>query len=273
MRFEQTLDFGPVTGLKMGYSPIGKPLMNVICYQVDNILIDTGAKNTRKTLVKLLNIDAVDKILLTHYHEDHAGNAAFLQDEYQLPIFAHPLTCESLASRIKLQPYEYFMWGGLEPAEASPITNTVSSENYQFEIYHTPGHSHDHVVFLEPNQGWLFSGDMFLGPMIKYFRFDEDILQTMESLELILSLEFEQLFCGHNPQRKNPKKPLQKKWQYLKNIYDGVAELSEKGYSKQAIIKQLIHKKEHWAAKIVTLGDASYKNLLLSSYDNIQKVK
>lgn len=252
----------------MGYAPIGKPLMSVICYQLDNILIDTGAKNVRQSLVKLMNPASVDKILLTHYHEDHAGNAAFLNEQFNLPVFAHPLTCQALQTRITLKPYEYFMWGGLTPLAAKPLAATVDTEKHQFSIHHTPGHSPDHVVYLEPNQGWLFSGDMFLGARIKYFRRDENIRQTIQSLKTMLALNFDRLFCGHNPQLKNPHKSLQRKLDYLEDIYGEVSELVKQGCNERTILKQLLANKEDWPAKIFTLGDVSYKNLLTSAIKN-----
>lgn len=269
MRIERKLEFGPVTGLRMGYAPIGKPLMSVICYQVDNILIDTGAKNVRQSLLKLLDRSRLEGVYLTHYHEDHAGNAAHLNKALGLPVFGHPLTQAMLSQKLKLKPYELYMWGQLEPAEVKPIEEHFHSENYDFTIVHTPGHSHDHVVFLEENQGWLFSGDMYLGAKIRYFRRDENIYETIESLKRIAALDFDKLFCGHNPQMRHPKRFIKRKIDYLENIFGQVAHLYALGVPKNAIIKQLLKNKESWLAKAITLGDVSYKNMLESSFNSV----
>lgn len=269
MRIEGKLDFGPVTGLRMGYAPIGKPLMSVICYQVDNILIDTGAKNARQSLLKLLDRAALEQVYLTHYHEDHAGNAGYLNARLGLPVFAHPFTQAMLSQKVKLQPYELYMWGSLECADVEPLGDCFDSEHHSFSVIHTPGHSHDHVVFLEKNQGWLFSGDMFLGARIKYFRRDEHIRQTIDSLKLIVSLDFDKLFCGHNPQMHQPKKRLQQKIDHLENIGAEVAQLHERGIPENEIMKRLLKKKESWLAKLITLGDVSYRNLLASSIRDV----
>lgn len=271
MRVESVLDFGPVKGLKMGYAPLGKPLMNVICYQVDNILIDTGAKNTRPSLQKMLDTQVLDAVYLTHYHEDHAGNAAYLNKNFALPVFAHPVTKEKLSQKVKLQPYEKYMWGSLECVEVKPIDTSFKSNNFHFKCFHTPGHSGDHQVFLEENQGWLFSGDMYLGARIKYFRRDENILQTIESLKLMTSLNFDKLFCGHNPQMRAPQRSLQRKIDYLEAVYGEVRHLYSQGWPEKAIIKTLLKGRESWLAKAITLGDVCYKNMLTSSISCLQE--
>lgn len=273
MRIEQKLDFGPVTGLRMGHAPIGKPLMSVICYQLDNVLIDTGAKNARLSLLRMVDIPAVEKVYLTHYHEDHAGNAAYLKKEHGLPIFGHTLTQAALSSRTKLKPYERYMWGDLEPTDISSLEDSFASERYRFRVFHTPGHSHDHVVFLEPDQGWLFSGDMYLGTRIKYFRKDEDILQTIESLKFLTTLEFDRLFCGHNPKMQQAKIYLQRKVNHLEDIYDDVKKLKFRGWPPKKIINKLIKSKESWLAKAITCGDVSYRNMLVSAINCIERSK
>lgn len=271
MRVENILEFGPVKGLKMGYAPWGKPLMSVICYQVDNILIDTGAKNTRPSLLKMLGGKSLDAVYLTHYHEDHAGNAAYLNKALELPIYAHPLTKKKLSQKVKLQPYEKYMWGNLECIEVNPVDTAFSSSNFHFRCLHTPGHSSDHQVFLEENQGWLFSGDMYLGARIKYFRRDENIVQTINSLKMMTALNFDKLFCGHNPQMHNPQKALQRKVDHLESVYGEVRQLYSQGWPKKTIIKTLVKGRESWLPKAITLGDVSYKNMITSSINCLQE--
>lgn len=265
MRTEQYLDFGPVRGLRVGYNPFGAPLMNVICYQLDNILVDTGAKNTRKSLIKMINFNSLDAVCLTHYHEDHAGNANFLNQAYKLPIHGHALTCEAMTQTHHLKPYELYMWGKLEPTTITPLCERFHSEHYTFEVYHTPGHSHDHVVYLEKNEGWLFSGDMYLGGRIKYFRRDENIRETIVSLKRINDMEFDKLFCGHNPQMVEPKRAINRKIDFLEQICGAVQQMLDQGHPAKKIYQRLMPGRESWLAKTITLGDASFRNLITSA--------
>lgn len=42
------------------------------------------------------------------------------------------------------------------------IPDRLYTDRYRFAVLHTPGHSNDHICLLEPDEGWLFSGDLFL---------------------------------------------------------------------------------------------------------------
>ncbi|RFA29234.1 hypothetical protein CAI21_10740 [Alkalilimnicola ehrlichii] len=270
MRLEQVLDFGPVKGLRMGFAPVGKPLMSAICYQLDNILIDCGPSNAHESFVRLVEWEQVEHVYLTHYHEDHAGNAAYLVERRQIPVYGHPLTCQALRKRIALKPYELYMWGSLKPTEVREIAGQVESDKYRFQVIHTPGHSDDHVVYWEAEQGWLFSGDMYLGARIKYFRSDESVMRTIASLKKIASLEFDALFCGHNPQFGNPVNHIKRKLAFFESVVSDVAELVDKGLTDREIYKRLVGRKEFWPAKLITLGDVSYKNLIRSAIDGLR---
>jgi glyoxylase-like metal-dependent hydrolase (beta-lactamase superfamily II) len=264
MNISQVLDFGPVTGFRVGAAPLGKPLMSVICYRVDDVLIDTGPGNARKQVVAAVGPESLQAIYLTHYHEDHAGNAGYLQTRFVIPVNGHERTAQMLSKSVKLRPYEKYMWGGLDKVNVTPLAGKFCTRKYDFDVIHTPGHSHDHVVFLERNHGWLFSGDMYLGARIKYFRADEDVYQTIESLKIIAALNFDALFCGHNPQLVEPHKAIQRKIDHLENIIGYVQQLHTKGMSNKAIIKEAVKKRESWLVKLITLGDVSYRNMILS---------
>lgn len=264
MDISQTLNFGPVTGFRVGAAPVGKPLMSVICYRVDDVLIDTGPGNARKLVENAVAPKSLQAIYLTHYHEDHAGNAAYLNAKFAIPVNGHELTAQTLSQTVKLKPYEKYMWGGLDRVSIAPLAERFCTSNYEFQVVHTPGHSHDHVVFLESDQGWLFSGDMYLGARIKYFRADEDIYQTVASLKLIASLDFDTLFCGHNPQLVEPRKAIQRKIDHLENIIGSVHQLRAKGMSRDEIVREALKGRESWLVKLITLGDVSYRNMILS---------
>ncbi|MCR6650003.1 MAG: MBL fold metallo-hydrolase [Cellvibrionaceae bacterium] len=76
------LDFGPVTGFRVGHALVSKPWMTVICYRVDDVLIDMGPRNARTLVQTLVQPESLQGIYLTHYHEDHAGNAGYLQERF-----------------------------------------------------------------------------------------------------------------------------------------------------------------------------------------------
>lgn len=81
-----------------------------------------------------------------------------------------------------------------------PLPEVYSQKGFSFLPIHTPGHSKDHTVFLEPQQGWLFSGDLYLGGRIKYFRVDENRIMKQLKLKEVLSIK---LMCFGNVSMKN----------------------------------------------------------------------
>ena len=207
--------------------------------------------------------------MLTHYHEDHAGNAGFLSKKLNVPIYGNPYTEEALRERVKLKPYEYLIFGRLESAPISLLPDVVQTINYRFEPIYTPGHSRDHTVYFEASQGWVFSGDLFLGSKIKFWRKDEDMLATIASLEAVLTLEFDSLFCGHNPKLGNPKKFIRMKLERLLSLIGCVKDLQGQGCTNGEVISRLCRSKEVLLERILTLGDVSYKNMVVAAINAV----
>ena len=141
----------------------------------------------------------------------------------------------------------------------------MESNRYSLVPVHTPGHSKDHMVFFEEANGWLFSGDLYLGQRIRYFRTDEKIFDQIESLKNILKLDFDALFCAHNPCPQNGKSKLKQKLQYLEDIVGQVQKLKENGFSKKAVFNRLDPKTDR-SIKLMTMGNVSFANMLASAY-------
>ena len=119
------------------------------------------------------------------------------------------------------------------------------------------------VVLHEPSQGWLFSSDLYLNAYISYFLFSERMLQQIQSLEKVLKLDFDTLFCGHNPQLKNGKAALAKKLNFLTAFYEQVQHWHEKGYDPQAIFKAM-KLKENYTIQLMSHGWLSKINMVKS---------
>src|SRR2546426_6221524 len=73
-------------------------------------------------------------------------------------------------------------WGPRPPAPAVPLGEGLETSRFRFRVIHTPGHATDHVALFEPERGWLFSGDLYLAPRLRYLRADEDVYAMMDSL-------------------------------------------------------------------------------------------
>ncbi|MCX5881552.1 MAG: MBL fold metallo-hydrolase [Deltaproteobacteria bacterium] len=263
MKICRKKEFGPVTAYQLGYSPIGSPLMSVYMYVVDTVVIDTAQRHLRAEVIGMLKDHAIERILLTHYHEDHSGNAAEIHRLFSVEVLGHPLTAEKMNGRLNILPYQHLVWGKAGQVPVTPLPDCIDTGRYRFMPVHTPGHSKDHTVYLETRNGWLFSGDLYLGDRIKYFRSDEKFRDQMDSLKTVLTLDFNALFCGHNPISEDGKARLAAKLSFLEDFFGRVTDMNQKGMTESEIIARLDLKQDR-LVKWVTLGNACFANMVKS---------
>lgn len=182
-------EHGAVTRFKMGRELDGRVLYWVSAYLVDGLLIDTGCRHTAEELACALHGRQVREIIFTHYHEDHIGGGSILQEQFGLKIWAHPRTIPLVKSAPPLYPYQELVWGCPEPPEIHQLSvGLLRTGKHTFQVMETPGHSADHVVLIEPTQGWCFSGDLFVSEKIKVIRPEEEVGEIMRSIEKLLKL-------------------------------------------------------------------------------------
>jgi len=266
MNIVNTDHYDQVEMIRLGYGPIGPPMMSVFFYVVDGLVIDSGQHHMAGTVVGLLKNKDLSRIVLTHHHEDHSGNAALISHLNKIPVFGHPLAAEKLKMGFSIRLYQHVVWGKSHPVEVAALPEVVETDRFAFTPVHTPGHSRDHTVFLEKKHGWLFSGDLYIGERIKFFRSDERFCDQIASLKKVLELDFETLFCGHNPSLVNGKLKIRKKLQFFEDLYGKINQLLEKGYSKKAVVKALDPGNDRWV-KWLTMGNASFANMLRSAME------
>jgi len=259
--------FGEVEAYKFGFGPLGPPLMSVFLYYLDGLVIDTAQSNMRKYIIGALKEKKIEKVLLTHHHEDHSGNASAISKCYNVKVYGHSITADKMEKTFKIRHYQLYTWGKSGQVSVSPLPSVVETEKYKLRPVHTPGHSMDHTVYLEENHGWLFSGDLYLGERIKYFRSDEKFKDQIDSIKMILEYDFDALFCAHNPVPEKGKTRLTKKLSFLEELYGEVQRLYYKGYSEEAIVKALGNEKDK-LVKFVTLGNVSFTQMVRSAMEN-----
>ena len=241
-------------------------------YMVDGLMVDTGCAYTASELASALDGIPLTGILNTHSHEDHIGaNGPLQQVRTNLDIMAHPLALPILArprERQPLHPYRRLYWGWPDPSSGRPVTHheTLETEHHRFRVIYTPGHSPDHLCLYEPDRGWLFTGDLFVGGRERALRADYNIWQIIDSLKLVAKLSVNWMFPGSARVRENPKEDLNSKISYLEAFGERILELYEKGQGVNSIVRELCGKP--MPVEIITLGHFSRRNLVLSFLRN-----
>lgn len=267
MNIKEKYIFDGVEAYRFGFGPLGPPLMSVFMFYLDGLVIDTAQGNMEKYVIGALEGKKIEKVLLTHYHEDHSGNASAISKCYNVKIYGHSITADKMEKSFKIKPYQLYTWGKSGQISVSPLPAVVETGKYKLRPVHTPGHSKDHTVYLEEDHGWLFSGDLYLGEKIKYFRSDEKFKDQIDSIKTILEYDFEALFCAHNPVPEKGKTRLAKKLSFLEELYGEVQRLCLKGYSEKAIVRALGNEKDK-LVKFVTLGNVSFAQMVRSALES-----
>ena len=143
--------------------------------------VDTGTFHSVPHLLAALEAarlpaDAVDYILLTHIHLDHAGGAGRLAAALpRATVLVHPRGAAHLREPAKLiaatrEVYgdELFerLYGDIVPVPGERILAAEDGCELQLgghtlEIMHTPGHALHHLCIVDRDGGAVFAGDTF----------------------------------------------------------------------------------------------------------------
>jgi len=262
MKLTSSFQHQDVQGYKFGSNPFGRPKMYSHIYFVDGLLIDTGHRNMQQEVMGEITPLEVEQIFITHHHEDHSGNISSLRKHFNCPTYASSFCCEMMRQPPPISFAQKITWGN-RPADfdLKPRDNFIETSNYFFEIIPIPGHAVDMVALYEKNKGWLFSADLFVGEYIKFFMRSESVSEQIESIKRILELDFEVLFCGHNPQMEGGKQKLKNKLQFFEDFYEKTATLYREGYSVNAIIKKMKIKRS-WQIRLLSGGELSTLNMI-----------
>ncbi len=260
--------YGAVTRFDLARTLFGRGRYWTTAYLVDGMLVDTGCAYTANEIARALSDTPIVRIVNTHSHEDHiGGNAALQRARPQLPAFAHPVGLPLLGNPRNSPPlhlYRRLLWGLPAPSQAHALADgsAIETEHYRFRVIHTPGHSPDHLCLFEPEQGWLFTGDLFVGGHERALRADYDIGQIIASLKCIAALSATRLYPGCARVRDNPTHELTEKITYLEALGEQVLDLHRRGRSVPAIASALCG--GPMLVEYITLGHMTRQHLVRS---------
>ncbi|GAV22254.1 MBL fold metallo-hydrolase [Carboxydothermus pertinax] len=263
----KTSFFKQVMIIKMGRTLFGKLLYPVYSFYFDGVLIDTGCWHCRFEFSSFFNEITVDKVTLTHSHEDHIGNV-WLAKQKNIPVYVDEKGIPFLQEpkKLNMELYRKITWGVPLKAEALALKNTVETRNFTLQVVKTPGHSPDHVCFYEPENSFLFTGDLFLGEHQRILMATEDFWKILDSLKTVIALKPKYLFCGLNGVVLKANEVLQNKVKYWEDLAYKVLNLKEKGLKVEEIDRLIFKKKS--LISIVSGGSFSSLNLVRSIINN-----
>lgn len=255
---------GEVIRLRVARKLVGRSAYFTAAYWVDGLLLDTGCAHTARQFTQAVKDWPVDQIVNSHSHEDHIGTNAAIVEMKGCKILAHPLALPILANpKLQpLQPYRRLFWGWPRPSQGEAIGEVVRSRHMSFQVIQTPGHSPDHICLFQPERGWLFTGDSYIGGRDQALRQGYDIHGIIASLSRMAELPVHTIFAGSGSVRSTGVQPLLDKIAYLQELREQVRALHEQGLSARQIRRRLLG--PDLPITYVTLGHFSAMHLIHS---------
>jgi glyoxylase-like metal-dependent hydrolase (beta-lactamase superfamily II) len=191
--------------------------------------VDVGTNDSVPYLLAALDVlgiarNAVDYLLLTHVHLDHAGGAGrLLQELPNATAVLHPRGAPHMIDPAKLiagsravygEVRFRRLYGDIVPIAAERVRVTrdgdmLSLAGRELEILHTPGHALHHQAFVDREHACIFTGDTFgisyreldsprgafIIPTTTPTQFDPE--QLIASVDRLLSYSPEALYLMH----------------------------------------------------------------------------
>jgi glyoxylase-like metal-dependent hydrolase (beta-lactamase superfamily II) len=179
------------------------------------ILIDTGLPRSSKKILRYISDtlkrdpSELSTIILTHYHIDHTGNVRELKSLTDAKVAVHDADADFVAGK-KTPPAPKGRLGlpfrllGMffRPAFVEPDIRLKTGDAITgLACIHTPGHTPGSICLLDPATKVLFAGDILkydgekLSGAPAQFTMDTD--EARRSINLIATLDFAVLLCGH----------------------------------------------------------------------------
>jgi len=161
-----------------------RPILASIHMLVENgrvAFIDTGSNDSLPNALAALqrvglDESAVDFVILTHIHLDHAGGAGSMMQAFpNARLVVHPRGARHMAEPSKLvagvsavygPEYVKKVYGEILPIPAeriieAPDGHILSLAGRSLLCIDTPGHARHHICIVDSKAGAIFTGDMF----------------------------------------------------------------------------------------------------------------
>jgi glyoxylase-like metal-dependent hydrolase (beta-lactamase superfamily II) len=149
-----------------------------------------------------MGVKKIEKVLLTHIHNDHCGGALALRKRCGAKLGIH----RSRKGYLGGEDFQY------------DDNDRIAFDGGELHVLHTPGHESGHCCFYDSSEQVLFSGDNILGYGTAVIRPpDGNMTDYMQTLERLLGLDLRLILPGHGPLVGKPEAKIR---EYIKHRLD-----------------------------------------------------
>ncbi len=223
---------------------------DVSAYVLRGVLVDTGFPRAGRALMRALATVRPRGAVVTHWHEDHAGNAALLAAS-GVPLLLHERCEATLRRPPHIAPYRRIVWGRTEPLVA-PL---LSFDPRPLEVIAMPGHSTDHLVVWDAERRVLVSGDLYLGGKVRAAHESESPRALLASLRRAAALEPELLLDAHRGPVKDATSRLRAKAAWLEETIGEIEAHAARGSGEREIARRVLGREA--LVGVVSFGEYS----------------
>ncbi|MBI1809069.1 MAG: MBL fold metallo-hydrolase [Gemmatimonadetes bacterium] len=233
---------------------------DVSTYLVRGTLVDTGFHDARRQLFAVLRTHRVDGVIVTHHHEDHAGNVDVVARR-GYPVWIAPETLAHVRQPAPIGWYRRWCWGAQPAYLGTPRPYPLPD----LEVIHAPGHAHDHHVVWDASTGTVFGADLYLGVKVKVSHPGEreDVRAQVASIRAVAALGPQRLFCAHRGLVPNPVAQLTAKADWMEETIAAIDARIDEGLDDGAIVRRVFGGEDRWMA-FITRGDYARRNFVAS---------
>ncbi|MGF1239087.1 MBL fold metallo-hydrolase [Streptomyces sp. 2-6] len=185
-------------------------------------LVDAGARGAGAPVVEAITSLGGDparlrRIVLTHFHEDHADGAGELAAATGAEVLAHRLDAPVVLGELPGPPPVFEDWERPlhaaaaarlphgEPVRPAEVTGLSGGDTVDFgggaRVLHVPGHTHGSIALHLPRHGVLFTGDTVAASPVDGAVmpgvFNLDRSETLASFHRLAALDTEVACFGH----------------------------------------------------------------------------
>jgi glyoxylase-like metal-dependent hydrolase (beta-lactamase superfamily II) len=230
---------------------------SVSVYLVDGVLIDAAFPAIRKEFGRWVESVRPAGALITHKHEDHAGNVSSLA-KLGVPVGMAVETLAALRDPGPIGMYRKLVWQKMRPLrrELTPF------DAPQLQLIPTPGHSPDHHAVWDAERRILFGGDLFLGVKVRVAHPGESPRDLARSVRSAAALSPLHLFDAHRGEIKTPVAALTAKAGWIEDMIAAIDARIDAGDDDETIRDELLGGEE--IAGYFSLGDYSRGNFVRS---------
>ncbi|MFH7819325.1 MBL fold metallo-hydrolase [Neobacillus thermocopriae] len=194
--------------MKWQQIPFG--IIQTNCYIIEGtnktcLIVDPGDEGNK--LINLIKSKGLTPlaILLTHAHFDHIGAVDDIRNTYKIPVYVHKLEEKWLEDPI-LNASQSFP--SIGTVKIHPADHLIMDEgvmkigDFEFQVFHTPGHSPGSVSYYFEKEGFVISGDaLFQGSIGRTDLPGGNQSQLLQSIhnKLLTLPEDTYVLSGHGP--------------------------------------------------------------------------